>query len=133
MMRGLDTNVLVRYIVKDDKKQAEKASVYIRKATESGKICFINCVVLCELVWVLESAYEYSKEEITNVLEKILMIKQFEIEKKDIVRQAVHDYKHGKGDIADYLIGRINHARGCESTATFDRSLKNNSNFDLLD
>lgn len=132
-MRGLDTNVLVRYIVKDDRKQAERASVYIRKATESGKICFINCVVLCELVWVLESAYEYSKEEITNVLEKILMIKQFEIEIKDIVRQAVHDYKNGKGDIADYLIGRINHVRGCEITATFDKKLNNNSNFDVLD
>lgn len=132
-MKGLDTNVLVRYIVRDDKKQAERASAYIRKATETEKICFINCVVLCELVWVLESAYEYSKKEITLVLEKILMIKQFEIETKDIVRQAVHDYQNGKGDIADYLIGRINHVRGCEITATFDRNLKNNSNFEILD
>jgi predicted nucleic-acid-binding protein len=132
-MRGVDTNVLVRYIVKDDRKQAEQATAFIRKAAESGKICFINCVVLCELVWVLESAYEYSKEEITHVLEMILMIKQFEIEIKDIVRQAVHDYKNGKADIADYLIGRINHAGGCEITATFDRNLINNSNFDVLD
>ena len=132
-MKGLDTNVLVRYIVRDDKKQAERASAYIRKATEPGKICFINCVVFCELVWVLESAYEYSKNEITLVLEKILMIKQFEIETKDIVRQAVQDYLNGKGDIADYLIGRINHVRGCEITATFDRNLKNNSNFVVLD
>lgn len=132
-MRGLDSNVLVRYIVKDDRKQFERASAYIRKATESGKICFINCVVLCELVWVLESAYEYLKEEITHVLEKILMIKQFEIEAKDIVRQAMHDYQNGKGDFADYLLGRINHVRGCEITATFDRNLKNNSNFEILD
>jgi predicted nucleic-acid-binding protein len=132
-MKGLDTNVLVRYIVKDDRKQAASASAYLRKATGAGKICFINCVVLCELVWVLESAYGYSKEEITFVLEKILMIKQFEIEIKDIVRQAVHDYRSGKGDIADYLIGRINNDRGCESTATFDRTLRNNSNFIVLD
>lgn len=132
-MRGLDTNVLVRYIVKDDKKQAEKASAYIKKSTESGEICFINSVVICELVWVLETAYEYSKEEITLVLEKTLMIKQFEIETKDIVRQAVHDYQNGKGDIADYLTGRINHAKGCEITVTFDRNLKNNSNFIVID
>lgn len=131
-MKGFDTNVLIRYIVKDDRKQAEKASAYIKRAADSGELCFINSVVLCEFVWVLESAYEYSKEEITHVLEKILMTRQFEIEMKDIVRQAVHDYKNGKGDIADYLIGRINHVRGCENTATFDRNLRNNSNFDVL-
>lgn len=131
-MRGLDTNVLVRYLVRDDKKQAEKASAYIHKMTASGKRCYVNHVVLCELVWVLESAYEYSKREIAEVLEKILVTKQFEIDAKDLVSQAVHDYRNGSGDIADYLIGRVNRAKGCDATVTFDLALKASPYFTVL-
>lgn len=132
-MKGLDTNVLVRYIVKDDKEQADIASAYIRKIADSGGACFINKVVLCEFIWVLESAYEFEKEEIADVCGKILKTKQFEIESKDAVRHAVNDYKNGKADFADYLIGRINKINGCDITATFDRTLKEQGGFILLE
>ena len=123
-MTGLDTNVLVRYLVEDDGKQAHKASACIRAITASEKSCFISCIVLCELVWVLESAYDYEKREISDVLEKILITKQFEIENKDVVRQAIHDYKAGDGDVADYLIGRFNQDKGCDMTYMLDHALK---------
>jgi predicted nucleic-acid-binding protein len=132
MMSGLDTNVIVRYLVRDDESQAEKASACIRGIATSGKSCFISSLVLCELVWVLESAYGYEKGEIADALEKLLITKQFEIEEKDIVRHAIHDYKDGNGDIADYLIGRLNHDRGCDVTYTFDRALKIGSLFSVL-
>lgn len=129
---GLDTNVIVRYLVRDDERQAEKASACIRGIAASGRNCFIGSIVLCELVWVLESAYGYPKDEIVDVLEKLLIAKHFEIEAKDVVRSAVHDYKDGKGDIADYLIGRMNHDKGCDVTYTFDGSLKTSSLFSML-
>lgn len=132
-MKGLDTNVLVRYLVRDDKKQAEKAGTYIRKVVANGESCFINNIVLCELVWVLESAYEFDRVSIADVLEKILATKQFELERKDITRQAVRDYKEGRGDLADYLIGRINQALDCDNTVSFDRALKNAAPFIVLD
>ena len=132
MMRGLDTNILVRFLVRDDMKQAEAASAYIRKVIADGGVCFINLIVFCELVWVLESAYGYAKPQIAGVLERMLATRQFDIETKDIVRQAVHDYASGRGDIADYLIGRTNHSQGCDQTATFDRSLKGSPFFDVI-
>lgn len=132
-MKGIDTNVIIRYLVKDDKKQANIASAYIRKITGSGELCFINIVVLCELVWVLESAYGFHRSEIADVCDKIFRTKQFEIESKDIVRLAINDYRDGKADFADYLIGRINHLKGCDITATFDRTLKKQSGFILLE
>ncbi len=132
-MRGLDTNVLVRYLVWDDKKQAQKAAECIKEIIEDGKLCFVNVIVFCELIWVLESAYGFSREEIAEVCEKILMIKQFEIESKDIVRMAVIDYKNGTADLADYLIGKVNVYKGCKFTYTFDRALKKRSEFTLLD
>ncbi len=85
-MQGLDTNVLIRYLTKDDRRQSEKASTTIKRIVASDGSCFINHIVLCELVWVLESAYGYPKKEIADVIEKILMTRQFEIESKDIIR-----------------------------------------------
>ncbi len=131
-MTGLDTNVLVRYFVKDDQQQAEKASACIKKIVSGGGNCFINLMVFCELVWVLESAYGYGRQDITSLLEKMLATRQFDIESKDIVRQAVHDYSRGNADMADYLIGRVNNSHGCDRTVTFDKALRNSGFFDVL-
>ncbi|HUL01269.1 MAG TPA: type II toxin-antitoxin system VapC family toxin [Nitrospirota bacterium] len=131
-MNGLDTNVLVRFLVQDDRHQAKRASAYIHRTVSAGKICYINHTVLSELVWVLESAYIYSRKEIAGVLEKLLLTKQFEIDAKDIVKQAIYDYRNGRGDFADYLIGRINRSKGCDTTATFDLALKTSSLFTVL-
>lgn len=132
-MKGIDTNILVRYLVRDDKKQAEAASAYLRKVADSGELIFINVVVLCELVWVLESAYNFYRKEIADVCERILKTRQFDIESKETVRGAVNDYKKGRADLADYLIGRVNTSKGCDYTATFDRSLKSEHGFIVLD
>lgn len=132
-MKGIDTNVLARYLVRDDKEQADRASAYILKAADSGELCFINRIVLCELIWVLESAYGFQRKEISDVCDKILRTKQFEIESREIVRHALNDYKSGKADFADYLIGRVNRYKGCDVTATFDRALKNEGGFILVE
>lgn len=133
MMNGLDTNVLVRYLVKDDVRQAKIAADAIKSTIISDGRCFINHIVLCELVWVLEAAYEYTKKEIAATLEKILMTRQFEIESKDILHLALNDYSNERGDLSDYLIGRINQAERCGTTLTFDRKLKHSSIFRLLE
>ena len=57
-MIGLDTSLLVRYLVGDDKRQSEAAD----KLVSNGDLFFINLIVLCELVWVLESCYDLKKE-----------------------------------------------------------------------
>lgn len=64
-MIGIDTNVLIRYLVRDDLAQAQEASRIIER--QSVPI-YVNTLVLCELVWVLESAYECTKKSIASVL-----------------------------------------------------------------
>ena len=120
-MIGLDTNVLVRYLVQDDPAQARKATQFIDKALQEHELLFLNCIVLCELVWVLESAYGYSKLTIIDVLDKILTTAQFEIEQKDEVRKALDDFKRRNTDFADCLIGRKNLNSGCSHTVSFDK------------
>ena len=116
----------------DDAQQAEKASSCIKRIISEGGSCFINLIVICEMVWVLESAYCYKKKDIAGLLEKMLATRQFDIESKDVVRQAVNDYKNGNADIEDYIIGRVNHYNGCSCTITLDRVLQNSNLFEIL-
>jgi predicted nucleic-acid-binding protein len=131
-VKGLDTNVLVRYLTEDEDDQARRAARYIASTTARGQRCFIGPVVLCELVWVLRDAYDYSKAEVVTTLDQILATVQFEIGSKDLVRQALDAYRSGPGDFADHLIGAIGQQAGCDETATFDRRLRSIAGFRLL-
>ncbi len=128
-MIGLDSNVLVRYLVQDDQGQAARAARCIEAADAR---CFIGVVVLCEVVWVLESVYGFDKATVVDTIEKVLMTAQFEIENKDLVLGALDDFRNSKADFADCLIGRRNLAAGCSETVTFDRPLKALDGFRLL-
>ena len=131
-MIGLDTNLLVRYLTQDDLAQAKKAGEVIEKAAAKGEKLLIQPVVLCELVWVLETAYKYARKEAVVVLEKILRTAQFEFPEKETAWRAWDDYRSGKGDFADYLIGRANERMGAEHTLTFDQTLKSHKQFRVL-
>lgn len=120
-MKGFDTNVLVRYLVQDEPAQSQRATDLVETAVRHGEQLHIASIVLCELVWVLESAYGVEKDELVPVLDKLLATRQFEIEHRHCARAALEDYRTGKADFSDGLIGRINRAAGCESTFSFDR------------
>jgi len=119
-MIGLDTNVLVRYLVQDDPGQSRKAIQVITKQCTRDDPGFINRIALCELVWVLESAYGYSKDTIVAVLEKLLRTSQLKIEDVQTAWTAFRMYQKGKADFADCLMGATNRLSGCETTVTLD-------------
>lgn len=131
-MIGLDTNLLVRYLTKDDAPQFAKVKRLIDEAVEQDERLLINGTVLCEVTWVLESAYEYSRAEIADALERILDTAQFEIERAPEARQALGDFRATKAGFADALIGRINRTLGAERTMTFDRDLRALDTFAVL-
>lgn len=129
-MIGIDTNVLVRYLLQDDPAQGRKATRFIEQCTadEPGGI---SQIVLCELVWVLTRGYRYTRSQIALALEKILHTPQFEIEAHDEAWAAFLDYRSGD-DFADALIGRVNRRLGCTHTVTFDRQASRRADFVLL-
>lgn len=131
-MKGLDTNILVRYFVQDDPAQGEKVTQFIEKTVAEGETCFINNIVLCELVWVLESAYGYSKAEIAELLEKVLKTSIFNFENKDAVWWSLREYKKSKADFSDCLISRQNKTHGCGETVSFDKGVKGVEGFVVL-
>jgi predicted nucleic-acid-binding protein len=109
---GLDTNVLVRYLTQDDPVQAHKANELFAGSAARGERLHIDVVVLCELVWVLLGAYGFSRDAVGETLEKMLDTALLSFDDKDTVRRAVAEFRHGKADFADYLIGLRNRRVG---------------------
>lgn len=131
-MIGIDTNVLVRHLVQDDPRQSRMATKVITTQCTREDPGFINRIVLCELVWVLESAYGYSKETIINVLDKLLRTSQLKIEDTQSAWTSFRMYQQGKADFADCLLATINRMNDCESTVTFDQAASKLDGFQLL-
>jgi predicted nucleic-acid-binding protein len=131
-MRGLDTNVLVRYIAGDDAIQTAAAERLMEQSSGHGQPLFIPLVVLCELVWVLSRSHGQPKAEIIRVLEYILETKLFQVENHPIVHRSLEAFRVGRADFADYLIGEICRVAQCEDCLTFDRGLKGTAGFTLL-
>jgi len=125
---GVDTNVLLRYIVRDEPTQAARAA----RELERGERFLVGSIVLCEVVWVLETGYGFSRRDIAVTLERILATAQFEIEAKDLALAALDDFRQSTADFSDCLLGRRNRAAGAAETVTFDRSLKGLEGFRLL-
>ncbi len=131
-MRGLDSNVLVRLLTQDDARQARRVDRLLRDAKRAGDRLYVDVVVLCELVWVLQSAYRHDRAAIAEALEAILQAPEIVVEDRDAARRALDDYRAGPGDFSDYLIGHRNVAAGCVATDTFDRRLKGDTKFSQL-
>lgn len=128
-MIALDTNVLVRFLVEDDKAQSEKATRLIRRAIASGEALFVSDLVLCETVWVLLAAYRVSKDEAGAVLTRLLKARHLRFSDHGSLSRALESFLAGKGDFADYLIREHARAAGCDEVATFDRALLKEKGF----
>ena len=122
-MISLDTNVLVRYLMQDDAKQFQEASVLLHELEKQQRSAYLSTVTLCETVWVLTRAYKIDRAQIVEMFAKLLDISLFAIEDKDAVREAVDLYRTGKGDFADYLVGVRSRNAGSVTMVTFDEAL----------
>ncbi|UDF03522.1 PIN domain-containing protein [Asticcacaulis sp. AND118] len=130
-MIGLDTNVIVRYIMQDDAKQAALATTLIESLTTDAP-GFISIVTLVETVWVLKQSYGLSRPDLVEVIEGLLSSHQLVAEKRAEAYQALTDYKASKGDYSECLIERLGRSAGCTLTYTFDQSASRHAGMTLL-
>lgn len=119
-MTGLDTNVLVRFLVQDDAAQAKAAQELMATFTEAEP-GFICREVLVELVWVLERAYALSRADIAQTIDGLLEARELVIETGDRAAIAVDRYRKGGAGFADQMIALAGQGAGCGKTVTFDR------------
>ncbi len=131
-MIGLDTNVLVRYIAQDDKKQSPKATRLIESLTVDAP-GYVSIVSVVELVWVLTGCYALTRNEICEVLETLMRTKEIIVAHADTLWKALRLYKEGKADFADCLIERSANEAGCNYTTTFDRDAAKHCGMQLIE
>jgi predicted nucleic-acid-binding protein len=130
-MIGLDTNVLVRYIMQDDPAQSLLATQLIESctATEPG---FVSLVSVVELVWVLSSCFDLQRAQLAQALDALLSARQLVVDQADQVARALHVFRRATADFADCLIERRAAEAGCVRTMTFDVAASKSAGMTLI-
>ena len=130
-MIGLDTNVLVRYIMQDDSKQSQLATRLVESLTAESP-GFVPLVAIVELAWVLSSAYDLSRSQLVEAFEAVLRTQELVVERGDTVWKGLRLLQRSGGDFADCLIACSAEAAGCAKTLTFDRGAAKNGGMTLV-
>ena len=120
-MIGLDTNVLLRYLLQDDPKQTRQANLIFDRQLSEQNPGFISLATVLEIVWVLRSLLKQNSSQIASHLENLLAADSFEVQNEQQVFDAAFALKRGAGEFEDALIGALNAWAGCSHTLTFDR------------
>jgi predicted nucleic-acid-binding protein len=131
-MIGVDTNVLVRYIVADDEDQTRRAAAFLEGAFSVDDPGFVSVVVLVELVWVLERTYRFSPDEIAGAIESVLRAEPLRTDRRAEVVEALGVFQTKQGSCADALIATLAERAGCAHVVTFDRKAARLPGFRLL-
>jgi predicted nucleic-acid-binding protein len=117
---GLDTNLLVRYFVRDDVRGTAVADRVVSALT-SNRPGYVNLVVLAELVWVLARTYRLDRSRIAAAVAKLLNSADVVLEREELVSVALKAFRDENFDFSDLLINLVNAAAGCETTLTLDQ------------
>lgn len=130
-MIGLDTNVVLRYVVQDDAAHSPIAT-RLMEGLDPASPGFISAVTLMELVWVLQSSYDASRQQIKGVVETLLRARGLVVERSDLFWLALSTFSAGNADFADCVIERFGKAAGCDYTLSFDRKACSTAGMRLL-
>ena len=130
-MIGLDTNILIRFVMQDNAEQSAAVATLFDQLTieEPG---YISVGTLLEMVWVLKTRYRVPKHELAFVLEHLLRTRTLLLQHEREVSRAFAQWQTGPGSFSDLLIAELNAAAGCSTTLTFDKEASRLRGFSLL-
>ncbi len=119
-MIGIDTNVMLRFLLKDDARQSARALRFMRDEISAVHPSYVSVVTLLEIVWVLDSLYGFNTEQQMAVVEDLLAVESLEIAERTAIARAVNVSRSAKADFQDCLVAILGERAGCSATVTFD-------------
>lgn len=119
-MSAVDTNILVRFHVRDDEEQYKLVKQLFDSASNSNPI-FINFIVLIEWAWVLTNYYKIDNETIALLAQRMIESSETEYEDPALIMNAIQLFESSNVDFADCLICEVNKKYGRGPTFTFDK------------
>ena len=131
-MIAVDTNILIRFFIRDDERQFTLVNNLFKKAEDEKDSIFISDIVLVEFVWVLKRGYSIPKVKIIDTLNAIGSNNIFTFQNKFRFKKALKGFRGNSGDFADYLIGQTGYENRAITTYTFDKKIRNSAFFTIL-
>ena len=131
-MPGLDTNVLVRWLMADDEEQTQRVQKVFKAAVSQRAMLFVPSTVMLELEWVLRSRYRFDKTSVLQALTVLLETQELEFQAEDALERALHAYRQGAADFADCLHAGLCAAAGRTPMLTFDEKAARLAEIELI-
>lgn len=131
-MIGVDTNVLVRLVTRDDEAQATRAKALFDGCGSEEGALFVSDIVLVELCWTLERSYRLPPKDIAAVINALFDNSTVYLESPSAVRDALAHFTGSGVGFPDCLIIAKAHHHGCQHTVTFDRRMTSLPAVELL-
>ena len=131
-MIALDTNVLVRFLVGDNEQQAKKVYQLFKNHEVAKTELLIPLLIILELIWVLDSAYDISRADILESINDLLLMPIFKFEQRTVLQKFILSAQQNNYDLSDLLIAHSAEYQGSEKTITFDRKAAKHELFELI-
>jgi len=119
-MIGLDTNILLRFVLQDNAAQSERVTAFFRRLPEIGP-GYINCITLMEFAWFLRKRIRLTREQVIDGISGLLDSADIVLEDEPIVEEALDTMGASQAEFADVFIALRNRNAGCGTTVTFDQ------------
>lgn len=131
-MKALDTNVLIRFLVNDDRKQSGFVRQLLSDAEKSDGTYLVTLPVVLEVIWVLRSVYELENAHILNAIDQLSLMPVLIFDRADCVQELVRQGTKSGLELDDLLIGVCGRLTGAGTTLTFDQKAAQEPWFELL-
>jgi len=131
-MKALDTNILVRFLVRDDSSMAARVDQLLDAANTRGNSFLVSLPVVLEILWVLKSGYKLSRPDILDAIEKLSLMPVLTFDSACPVHELVTEGRNSNLDLADILIGLGAKQQGCETTLTLDKKAAQSELFEEI-
>ncbi|VAX04264.1 PilT protein-like [hydrothermal vent metagenome] len=112
-MIAVDTNIIIRFLTRDDEKQYKKAFTIFNKQE-----IFISDTVILETEWVLRYAYKFLPKEISNAFTNLFGLRNVHLSNPTFIAQAIEWHKLGM-DFSDAM--HLTQCQQFEKLYTFDK------------
>jgi predicted nucleic-acid-binding protein len=132
-MKALDTNVLVRFLVKDDEHQSKIVYRIFKQAEMEKEVFFVPLLVILETMWVLDSVYNIPRNDILDALCEVSLMPTLRLEAQTTIQRFIFLARQSKIDLSDILIACSARLSGCKSVLTFDKKASKLEQFELID
>lgn len=119
-MKFIDTNIILRYLTKDDPQKEKKCAELFQRTSMGKEVLFTSSLVIAEVVWVLERFYKLNRTQVAVYIEKILNTPFLECDEKDVLFSAVGLYSLKKIDFIDAYNAVIIESKSIDTIYSYD-------------